>query len=95
MKYVGNFVLAVALMFLSMYTLQALWGWFVVPLGVPALTLAHAYGISVLALFFKFKAKDRKDEPKEGDYSFAEKCFGSMAVLGLILLMGKIASLFM
>lgn len=34
------------------FTISTLWSWFVVPFGVQAISLAHAYGLSVLASVF-------------------------------------------
>ena len=34
------------------FTISTLWGWFVVPFGVQTISLAHAYGLSVLASVF-------------------------------------------
>lgn len=33
---------------LSAYTMKTLWWWFAVPLGLPGLSLAHAYGLDAL-----------------------------------------------
>ncbi len=48
----ANFAVIVAApfgMLLRAYTIATLWTWFLVPLGLPVLGLAHAYGIGVLA----------------------------------------------
>lgn len=34
------------------FTISTLWSWFVVPFGVQTISLAHAYGLSVLASVF-------------------------------------------
>lgn len=34
------------------FTISTLWSWFVVPFGVQAISLAHAYGLSVLVSVF-------------------------------------------
>lgn len=43
------------------YVLATLWQWFVVPLGMPAIGWAHAYGIAALlvAATFHYPIKDR------------------------------------
>lgn len=43
--------------------LQDLWGWFIVPFGLPELSLAHAVGINVIAGFLTY----RYVPSKEGD----------------------------
>src|SRR3990167_1245543 len=35
------------------FTISTLWGWFIVPLGVKSIGLAHAYGIGVLVTIFQ------------------------------------------
>lgn len=37
------------------FILKTLWGWFLVPLGVPAIGTAHASGIGSLVMMFKHK----------------------------------------
>jgi hypothetical protein len=46
----------------------SLWGWFIVPLGVPAVGLAHVLGISLLCWFFTtgFEQVTRKETPEYG-----------------------------
>lgn len=34
------------------FTISTLWGWFVVPLGVKSVTMAHAYGLSTMVTVF-------------------------------------------
>ena len=42
--------------------IRTLWGWFVVPLGVPDVGYAHAYGIAIImtALTYQHDWSDRK-----------------------------------
>lgn len=35
----------------SAFTVAKLWLWFITPLGLPPLTLAHAYGLDLLVTF--------------------------------------------
>jgi len=48
------------------YIVSTLWGWFVVPLGVPALSVAHAFGLILFTTLFRFdlitKAKEDADK---------------------------------
>jgi hypothetical protein len=39
-----------------------IWGWFVVPLGVPAIGYAHAYGLCVVAWTFTYPFKPTASE---------------------------------
>lgn len=45
----GVVVLIALLTLFSAFTVSTLWGWFIVPLGVKGLGLAHAYGVSLMA----------------------------------------------
>lgn len=51
-----KFLEIIAMMLISVmvtgWAVSTLWGWFIVPLGVQALSFAHAYGISVMASVF-------------------------------------------
>lgn len=59
----GMGVLFVALVLLRAVVLKDLWGWFVVPLGVPGIGMAHAVGISTIAsLLTSSPTTSRKDE---------------------------------
>ncbi len=44
------------------YTIVALWRWFVVPFGLPAIGMAHAYGLTVL---FEALKPSRHSSPEE------------------------------
>lgn len=39
---------------LGAFVLVQLWAWFMLPLGVPAIGVAHAYGIGVIATFLTY-----------------------------------------
>lgn len=43
----------VVLALFGAFTISTLWGWFIVPLGVKSIGLAHAYGIGVLVTIFQ------------------------------------------
>lgn len=45
---VGLVVLCFTLILFSAFTVSTLWGWFLVPLGVQSIGLAHAYGVTLL-----------------------------------------------
>lgn len=44
------------------YQLVLSWNWFAVPLGMPAITFAHACGLSLLVGVFKEVKKNEEDE---------------------------------
>ena len=52
---IGGLALVGVMILLALFgafTIATLWGWFVVPFGVQTISLAHAYGLSVLASVF-------------------------------------------
>jgi hypothetical protein len=49
------------------YVLRDLWEWFVVPLGMPAIGLAHAVGISSIVGYLTQQAKDRDKDDSNKD----------------------------
>lgn len=44
----GIVALGIPLVLWNAFVLSALWGWFVVPLGVPGINMAHAMGLSLI-----------------------------------------------
>ena len=52
----------VVLSILRGWVLSILWGWFVVPLGVPALSIPMAIGIAVTISFLIFNPNDRDNK---------------------------------
>ena len=53
MKALGLFIASLISIPLSGFTVSALWGWFLVPLGVPAIGIAHGCGISLIVGYLK------------------------------------------
>jgi hypothetical protein len=47
-KIVSTVFLALVAMWFAAFTTSILWGWFVVPLGVVAISTAHTWGILVI-----------------------------------------------
>jgi len=62
----GTLGLVVALGVLRGWVLSYLWLWFLVPVGVPAIGVAHAMGMSLLISLFTSHAASRDAEMKEG-----------------------------
>lgn len=44
------------------WAISVLWGWFLVPLGAPAIGIAAAVGIAVLATAFRGRGKKPEDD---------------------------------
>lgn len=75
-------------MLLVAYTLKSLWWWFMFPLGVPAIGLAHACGIDCLLTFIVWPAFAYYTDKKQPALA---QLLTSAMVSGIILLVGKIA----
>ena len=46
-----QFLLAGLLAIICSFTIMIMWGWFFVPLGLPAINIVHACGIDMLVTF--------------------------------------------
>lgn len=44
-------ILALGLAILSGFTIMIMWGWYIVPLGLPAINIIHALGLDMLVTF--------------------------------------------
>lgn len=84
-KAVGWTVLVLLSILLTAFTVSTLWGWFVVPLGVKSIGLAHAYGLSLVVTCF-MSVRGIPNDTKRGEV------LGMGVVLNLLcLLFGYIA----
>lgn len=80
---------------LSGSVLVLLWGWFVVPLGVKALTFPHAWGLSIVANTFLFDTRNEILKYLDPDMDKMPGWAVRMLQLLGILLFGWLVSLFM
>jgi hypothetical protein len=62
--------------------ISILWGWFIVPLGAPPLTVAHAIGVSLLIGFIRHKEWKRTPQPNMVEV---------MEKIGVFLMSGPLA----
>lgn len=58
----ASLILSVPLLLLRAWAIMLLWRWFIAPLGVDALSLAHAVGLSAFGSLFMYVPKPPKDE---------------------------------
>jgi hypothetical protein len=49
------------------WVLSILWGWFIVPLGVKSLSIAHAYGVTLVAGLF-LSTRGIKENKNQDDW---------------------------
>lgn len=48
------------------FVLSILWGWFLVPLGMPPLTVAYAIGVSLIVGFLTVRHSKEDEQPEYG-----------------------------
>ena len=102
METFGKAVLVIVATIISVliaaWAFQTLWIWFIVPLGVSSISMAHAYGIMLVFSILKispkdFDTKDKKEAKPFSDY--VEKlCIYTLVYL-VAVGMGWITMLFM
>lgn len=66
------------------FVLSKLWFWFIVPLGVPAISLWHAWGIAILAAMFSHQASTSTYDPKVEEYGFGYVIAKSI-IMGILM----------
>ncbi len=90
MKMLQHLAAGITLGFFTAWIAYRGWGWFVVPLGVPEISVIHAYGLTVLV---KFMA--RQDIPEiEYEDDIGETFINGLSWQITLLLFMYLASLF-
>lgn len=76
------------------FIVSVFWGWFVQPLGVPAIGVLHAIGLTMAAhyIFLRHTAKDEEDWRGRVGRWLIEKSFLRAFSGGIALLVGWILS---
>jgi hypothetical protein len=59
---VAGIALSIPLGIYRAWVLMLLWGWYVVPLGAPDIGMAHAYGLSLIALLCTMTREPERNE---------------------------------
>jgi hypothetical protein len=80
-----------AIIWMSAVTLTWLWMWFVAPLGVMALSLPHAFGISGIVYYLTYRPSTNKVDKDEAVKAMTQAAMVPFTALGL----GYIYQLFM
>lgn len=62
LKFLGGCVLLAISTILGAYAVSTLWLWFIVPLGVSAIGLVHAYGLSIIIHYMTMEMPNNKDK---------------------------------
>lgn len=90
-KAIGYTIVTTLLILAGAFTLSTMWAWFVVPLGVTAIGMAHATGLSLFVSYFRFKGKNTTKDKQE----YGEKVAQAIATMLFVLGVGYICTLFM
>ena len=60
----ASFLVAfLALVLLRGWVLSVLWGWFLVPLGIPAIGISHALGVNLIVTYLIYQYPNFRSEP--------------------------------
>jgi hypothetical protein len=85
----GVFASIALLVILRGFALSVLWGWFLTPLGLPEIGLAHAIGIALVVAMLTSRQSDSEDKEKA-----FERLFQGFLVPLIALLFGWIIHAF-
>lgn len=78
---------------MSAFTVSVLWDWFVVTtFGMASLTLPQAYGLGLLSSILTYQINVKKNDES---IDFVSSFFHILTWHGMVLLMGKITTMFM
>jgi putative flippase GtrA len=72
------------------WTVSILWEWFLVPLGLPALGIAHAIGISLAVAFLTHQTDTKKDDRESQEaglqiFTQVLTCLGTLGVGWIVM----------
>lgn len=82
--------------FLNAYVLSVLWLWFIVPLGMPVLSLTTAVGIAVIVSLFQQTHQSKENDKTESAEAKIGKAFSLVLAKPLgALAVGWLITLFM
>ena len=84
-------VVSIAAILVDGLALSKLWLWFIHPLGVPAISFAHAIGISVIVSVLTYRAELQTNE----DTTLTERIITNTLFTLLMFIFGWIAHLCM
>jgi len=88
----GGFVL---MLLFRGYVLVDLWEWFMVPLGLPRVGMAHALGIALLIELVAGSHEDDDEEDEEFIRPWLRRCLMTAGLILLVWLLGSVIHSFM
>lgn len=93
-KFLVGIVLFVLAVVVDGFVLTYLWGWFLVPLGLVQIGMAHAIGVSILVSYLTHQTNN-SDDNDDASKTFWTMIITSFCKSGLVMLMGYVAHSFM
>lgn len=83
-KVFAAIVAIVLLGFFGAVVIRAYWGWFIVPLNVPPIGLAHAYGLAMFVRMMTWQVT----APKREDMGLAAALLAGFMYYGFVVFFG-------
>jgi hypothetical protein len=90
LKILGVLILGISLIIFNGFVITQLWNWFIVPLGVISISIAHAIGLSLIIGMLTLRINAEYKEMKPWEY-MTISCIAYLMFWG----MGAIVHLFM
>lgn len=82
--------------FVGAYTASVLWAWFAVPIfGLPALSIAQAYGVGLTIRMLKGVDIHKEDNKREFGETVARALLLPPLICGMVLLVGWVVKQFL
>ena len=90
LKILGGITLAAIAILVGGFAVSTMWGWFIVPLGAPAMSLAHGYGLSLFVSLFTQSLAIQSQFKDNPEFTTNMKVALCIVMSGVLLLVGLI-----
>lgn len=79
----GKLVSGIPISILRAWAISTLWGWFMVPLGLPPIGWAHAYGLLCTATLFQFYPAVKQDDDVDWSLRWSTHLAAPLVCVGI------------
>lgn len=90
LKILGGLALVATAILVGGFAVSTMWGWFIVPLGAPAMSLAHGYGLSLFVTLFTQPLLIQSQVKDDPTFTTNMKVALGVVMNGILLLVGLI-----
>lgn len=90
LKFLGGLALAAIAILVGGFAVSTMWGWFIVPLGAPAMSLAHGYGLTLFVSLFTQPLLIQSQVKDDPAFTTNMKVALSVIMSGVTLLVGLV-----